>query len=427
MSGFARAQRQNYDGRPARILKVPHERLLRGSGAANIPALASIEGKYVEIENPLSAKLIQPGGPLKITIFGLTLSSSWGNGHATPYRAILRALHQYGVNIHFYEKDVAYYSQHRDFISTPYCELKLYSEWDDVRSKAIQDARESDVVIVGSYAPDGARASNEVLDLDGPLRVFYDLDTPITLKRLENGPLEYLEREQIPAFDLYLSFTGGWILSRLEGKYGARMARALYGCVDPDVYFRVLPSDDFRCVLSYLGTHAPDRQEKLDELFLEPARRMEEWSFLLAGSLYPFHWTWGQNVRRYEHVAPDRHAAFYSSSRATLNITRGEMAESGYCPSGRFFEAAACGTPILTDWWEGLDSFFDTERDLHVVRTAEDVLSILNVPEGELRETGERARCRTLGEHTGECRAAQLLEYCEQARSLKNRVMEATA
>ncbi len=363
---------------------------------------------------------------MKITIFGLTLSSSWGNGHATPYRAILRALHRRGVHVHFYEKDVTYYSQHRDFISVPYCALKLYSEWNDVRSKAIRDARESDVVIIGSYAPDGARASNDVLDLDGPLRVFYDLDTPITLKRLDNGPLEYLEREQIPAFDLYLSFTGGPILKRLEQKYGARMARALYGCVDPDVYFRKPACDNFRSALSYLGTYAPDRQERLDELFLEPARRLEKWSFLLAGSLYPFHWTWPQNVRRYQHVAPDQHAAFYSSCRATLNITRREMAESGYCPSGRFFEAAACGTPILTDWWEGLDSFFDTERDLNLVRTPEDVLSILNAPEGELREMGERARRRTLEEHTGDSRAAQLLEYCEQAR-LKSPEMEATA
>jgi spore maturation protein CgeB len=226
---------------------------------------------------------------------------------------------------------------------------------------------------------------------------------------------------------LYLSFTGGPILKRLELEYGARMARALYGCVDPDVYYRVQPSSDFRCALSYLGTYAPDRQDKLDELFLEPARLKEQWSFLLAGSLYPFHWTWPQNVRRYEHVAPHQHAAFYSSSRATLNLTRAEMAESGYCPSGRFFEAAACGTPILTDWWEGLDHFFDTERELRVVRTPEDVLSVLNAPEGELRETGERARRRTMEEHTGESRAAQLLEYCEQARSAKNRVLEATA
>jgi spore maturation protein CgeB len=352
---------------------------------------------------------------LKITIFGLTLSSSWGNGHATPYRALLRALHQQGADVTFYEKDTPYYARHRDFTSCEFCQLEIYSDWPVIRRHALEQAQASDIVVAASYCADGARICDELLGLDGPLHVFYDLDTPITLNALAAGPSPYLRREQIAAFDLYLSFTGGGVLDRLQQDYGARLARPLYGCVDPDEYFRVPARKKFSSCLSYVGTYAADRQPKVDDLFLEPARRSKDQQFLLAGSLYPEEWNWPQNVARYEHVAPGHHAALYSSSRATLNVTRDGMAESGYCPSGRFFEAAACGTPILTDWFEGLDSFFDLERDLCVVRTPEDVISRLQLPDGELREIAGRARQRTLDDHTGQRRAAEFLRCCGEA------------
>jgi spore maturation protein CgeB len=361
---------------------------------------------------------------LKITFFGLTISSSWGNGHATLYRAILRALHRRGADLVFYEKDVPYYAKQRDLDSCEYCDLALYSDWKSIRANALRQASDSDIVVVGSYTPEGARISDELLELARPLHVFYDLDTPVTLSRLNEGPLEYLRRDQIPAFDLYLSFTGGEILRHLEHAYGARAARPLYGCVDPDVYRRVLPRYKFACDLSYVGTYAPDRQTKLDELFLESARRRSDLRFLLAGSLYPFEWTWPANVRRFEHVAPDQHSTLYSSSRATLNITREDMAASGYCPSGRFFEAAACGTPILTDYWEGLDSFFDVQDELSVVQTSQEVLARLNAPMSELQQAAEQARRRTLEEHTGEVRAGEFLAHCEEASHFKNHAAE---
>jgi len=353
---------------------------------------------------------------VKITIFGLTLSSSWGNGHATPYRAILRALHRRGVRTVFYERDAPYYAAHRDFRACSYCELKLYRCWDEIRAEALRDASDSDIVITASYCAEGVRISDEVLAADGPLHVFYDLDTPITLNALASGGSDYLRRDQIPRFELYLSFTGGRVLEKLEREHGAQLARPLYGCVDPDCYLRVLVREDFRCALSYLGTYAADRQQKLDDLFLEAARRRSDLTFVLGGSLYPWNWTWPKNVKRFEHVAPGEHAALYSSSRATLNITRREMAESGYCPSGRFFEAAACGTPMLTDAWEGLDTFFDPGDELCVVNTADEVLACLSLSDGELGRMAERARNRTLAEHTGDRRAVQLLAYCEEAR-----------
>ena len=354
---------------------------------------------------------------VKITVFGLTISSSWGNGHATPYRAIFRALHGMGHEVHFFEKDVPYYSSRRDLESCDYCNLVLYPEWEQVRDRALETAHESDVVMTASYLPEGQHISDEILALSRPLRVFYDLDTPITLANLENGGVEYVRTDQLGEFDLVLSFTGGRSLEQLEQKYKVRMARPLYGCVDPQVYMRVEPDPEFVCDLSYMGTFAPDRQAKVDELFLEPSRRHPEKQFVLAGSLYPWEWQWGANVRKTDHVPPQAHSSFYSSSHLTLNITREEMARNGWCPSGRFFEAASCGTPLITDWWEGLDAFFDPWSEICVVRTAEEVEATLNLADEELRAMAERAREKTLDCHTGEIRARELLQHIEDARS----------
>ena len=362
---------------------------------------------------------------MRITFFGLTISSSWGNGHATPYRAILRALRRRGHHCTFYEKDVPYYAMHgrRDFAGCDYCDLVLYDNWESVRRRALAEARDSDVVVCASYCPEGARIIDEVLALGSvrPLKVFYDLDTPITLGRFERGEqVEYLRSDQLRCFDLVLSFTGGRILEELERTYKVQLARPLYGCVDPDVYVRVHPQPEFACDLSYMGTYAADRQAKLERYFLDVARHAPERTFLLAGSMYP-----GAeaqriplNVKRREHVAPHEHPALYSSSRVTLNITRSEMAAWGYCPSGRFFEAAACGTPIVTDWWEGLESFFDLGRELAVADGSDDVARVLQMDDDALLAMAQLARERTLDEHTGERRAIELLAACEEARDL---------
>lgn len=355
---------------------------------------------------------------MKITIFGLTISSSWGNGHATPYRAIIRALSREGHSVTFFERDLPYYSAHRDLSRCDYCDLVLYDSWMEVRKDALAVAAESDIVMTASYCPEGAQVNDDVLGLTRPLKVYYDLDAPVTLSKLKQSvPVEYVRPDQFAGFDLVLSWTGGQALEDLASEWGARMVRPLFGCVDPDVYFRQPPRNDFECALSYMGTYAEDRQKKVDELFLEPSRRRKDLQFLLAGSLYPFGWSWGENVKKIEHVAPTDHPALYSSSRCALNITRSEMAASGYCPSGRFFEAAACETPIATDWFEGLDHFFDPEVELMIVNTADDVLKQLDRDPLELKQMATRARERTLDEHTGRHRAQQLLNYCEMAHS----------
>jgi len=361
---------------------------------------------------------------LQILFFGLTISSSWGNGHATPYRALLRALHKRGIDVVFYERDTPYYAQHRDFDSCDYCELVLYRDWETVRKDALQRAQASELIITASYLPDGARISEELLGVDGPLHVFYDLDTPITLNRIKHGSVNYLRPDLIPQFDLYLSFTGGSILRTLERDLGARCALPLYGCVDPDFYQHVACQQRFSCDLSFMGTFAPDRADCIRELFLGAAERLPSQSFLLAGSMYPADWRWPAGVKRVEHVAPSDHPALYSSSRATLNLTREEMARSGYCPSGRFFEASACGTPLLTDEWDGLESFFDTREEVLVVRSTDDVVRALEFTDADLARMAARARERTLDQHTGRQRASELLAACEHARQAKTAPVE---
>ncbi len=361
---------------------------------------------------------------MQILFFGLTISSSWGNGHATPYRALARALNDLGVEVVFYERDVPYYAKHRDFDSCDYCELILYRDWQTVRESALLRAKSSDVVLTASYLPEGARISEELLDLVVPLHVFYDFDTPITLSKMQDAGIDYLRPELIPQFDLYLSFTGGEILRTLEQSFGARCALPLYGCVDPDLYLRVKPQERFACDLSFMGTYAPDRADRIRQMFMAPAERLQSQTFLLAGSMYPTEWAWPSGMKRIEHVAPSDHPALYSSSRATLNLTRNEMARSGYCPSGRFFEASACCTPLLTDEWEGLETFFDPEQELLVVRSTDEVVRALELPDADLTRMAARARERTLDEHTGRQRAKQLLAACEGARQAKTVIAE---
>jgi spore maturation protein CgeB len=361
---------------------------------------------------------------LKIVVFGLTISSSWGNGHATPYRALLRALHRAGHEVVFYERDVPYYARRRDFAAADFCRLILYSAWEDIRSQALHVAREADAVIHASYCMEGARLIDELSGIGTALRVFYDLDTPITLEKLANSACEYLRAGQIPDFDLYLSWCGGGLLSELEHRWHARRARPLYGCVDPETHARIEVPEPYRCRMSYMGTYAADRQQKFEELFLEPVRQRAGDRFVLAGSLYPEDTAWPANLWWYPHVSPHDHPALYSGSRLALNLTRDAMAKGGFCPSGRLFEAAACGTPIVSDWFAGLDEFFTPHQEILIARNSGDVLNALDISDEELSRIAARARERTLAEHTGDHRARQLIAYLEEANGRSRAIAE---
>jgi spore maturation protein CgeB len=353
---------------------------------------------------------------MKLVIFGLSVSSSWGNGHATLWRGLIKALARLGHRVSFYERDVPYYAEHRDLPRLPDAELRLYSSWEEAAAIAAAELKDADVGLVTSYCPDGIAAAELVLQAPTPLSVFYDLDTPITLDRLRNGqPLTYIGPAGLSEFDLVLSYTGGAALTELEQRLGARRVVPLYGSVDPEIHFPVPAVERYRADLSYLGTYADDRQEALLRLLVEPARLRAGCRFLIGGAQYPAAFPWSDNIYFVRHLPPAEHAAFYCSSRVTLNITRAPMAEMGYCPSGRLFEAAACGAPILTDPWEGLADFFEPGSEILVAASTDDALAALETSDEQLMRLARFARERTLAEHTAERRASELVAAIEAA------------
>lgn len=347
---------------------------------------------------------------MKLVIFGLTLSSSWGNGHATLWRGLCRALARQGHRVVFFERDVPYYALHRDLRELPGTDLLLYSSWEEVQTRARREVADADVAMVTSYCPDGVAASDLVLSTAGPLAVFYDLDTPVTLERLRAGEkVPYLPPEGLGGFDLVLSYTGGAALFELSERLGARRVAPLYGSVDPEVHRPANPLPSFLGDFSYLGTYAADRQEALDRLFLAPARRLREKRFVIGGVQYPVDFPWGDNVFFVRHLPPADHPAFFSSSPLTLNIARAAMARMGYCPSGRLFEATACGSAVVSDSWAGLDELFEPGREILVVKTSEEAIAALSLPPEEIGRIARAARERTLAEHTSERRALEMV------------------
>ncbi len=353
---------------------------------------------------------------MRFAVFGLTVSSSWGNGHATLWRGLAAALHRDGHAFEFFERDEPWYAAHRDLLDLPGGELRLYGRFEAIRPRAEEALRDADVAIVTSYCPDALAATELVLDSPARVRVFYDMDTGVTLARLRAGePVDWIGPRGLAEFDLVLSFTGGRALDVLRSALGARRAAPLYGSVDPDVHRPCPAVGHFRGDLSWLGTYAPSRQAALDMLFLEPAARMPDRTFLLAGSMYDGKFPWRENVRYVRHLEPAQHPAFFCSSPLTVNVTRAEMAEVGHCPSPRLFEAAACGVPVLSDWFDGLDAFFAPGEEILVARTALDAVEAVASPREELAAIARRARDRALAEHTAQARARALVALCERA------------
>jgi spore maturation protein CgeB len=349
----------------------------------------------------------------------LAISSSWGNGHATLWRGLCRALAARGHEIVFFERDLPYYAPHRDLPAPDYVDLRLFSEWADVEIAARAELAEADVAIITSYCSCAREAARLVLK-SLALKLFYDLDTPVTLARHGAGEsVPYLPEDGLAAFDLVLSFTGGQALHRLQEDFGARAVAPLYGSVDPEVHRPVAAREHYRGDLSYLGTYSADRQAGVEKLFIEPARLCPERRFLMGGAQYPGEFPWTDNIHFVRHLPPDEHAAFFSSSRLTLNVTREPMAALGHCPSGRLFEAAACGVPIVTDRWEGLEQFFAPGEEIMVVNDARDVVAVVDLTDAELREMADRARARVLSEHTAAHRAVELELLIERAGTLQ--------
>lgn len=346
---------------------------------------------------------------MRLCVFGLTISSSWGNGHATLWRGLCRALSEQGHHVTFFERDVPYYAGARDCTEIPGGKLVLYPNWDEVAPRAKRAIETADAAIITSYCPDALSAATLLVD-SSCVRVFYDMDTPVTLGRLTRGEdVGYIGPQGLSEYDLVLSYTGGRALDVLRDELGARRVTPLYGHADPHVYRRVAANQRYQCDLSYLGTYAADRQAALEALFVRPAQARPDLRFLIGGAQYPESFPWSENIFFVRHLPPSEHPAFYSSSRATLNITRRDMAAMGWCPSGRLFEAALCGAPLISDSWEGLDTFFSPEEEIIVAQCEGDVLAALQSPEGELMRMAARARDRVLAQHTSDHRARELI------------------
>jgi spore maturation protein CgeB len=348
---------------------------------------------------------------MKLVVLGLSLSSSWGNGHATTYRALLRAFAARGHDVLFLERDVPWYRNSRDLKDFDYTKLAFYSSVGELDAWECEIGS-ADAVIVGSYVPDGVEVGCFVQRHARGVTAFYDIDTPVTLAKLERGDFEYVSPEIIPGYDLYLSFTGGPTLNSIVRRYGSPAARALYCSVDPDAY----PALDVpkRWDLTYLGTYSDDRQPTLDRMLIEPARMLPHLRFAVAGPQYPEGLDWPKNVERIEHLPPTDHADFYAASRFTLNVTRADMIAAGWSPSVRLFEAGACGTTIISDRWDGIEAVLEPGREILLAEASEEVANLLT-GQDDMSHVGAAARRRILGSHTSAHRAAELERYVQQA------------
>jgi spore maturation protein CgeB len=342
----------------------------------------------------------------KIVILGLTITSSWGNGHATTFRGLVKALAQRGHDILFLERDVPWYREHRDITRSPFARIALYDSPDDLAARYRNAVADADAVIVGSFVPAGIEVGRwAIATATGPV-AFYDIDTPVTLAKLERGECDYLSAALVGEYDLYLSFTGGPVLDQLQ-EMGSPHAAAFYCSVDPDLHAPVVAKR--RWELGYLGTYSPDRQVGLERTLLSAARLTPAKYFVVAGAQYPDTVEWPQNVRHVAHLAPSDHPEFYCAQRFTLNLTRDDMRALGWSPSVRLFEAAACGVPIISDAWPGLDSFFTIGREILLAETAEEIIRIFRtITPAKRRAIAAAARARVVAHHTAAHRAEEL-------------------
>jgi spore maturation protein CgeB len=355
---------------------------------------------------------------MKIVVFGLTISSSWGNGHATLWRGLCNALRRKGWRMAFFERDVPYYADARDIHELPGGKLLLYSDWETIETRARREVSDADVTIVTSFCPDGVAATELATSSDGAVSVFYDLDTPVTLAAISRGEtVPYIGPRGLGDFDLVLSYTGGLALVELQTRLGARLVVPLYGHVDPAVHRPAAPRPHYHCDLGYLGTYSADRQNAFENLLLHPARQRPERRFLIAGAQYPQDFPRRHNIHFVRHLPPGEHPAFFSSSRLALNLTRSAMARMGWCPSGRLFEATACGAAVLTDRWEGLDTFFTPNSEVLVADAAADTIAAIEMSDHDLARIGRAGRERSLDEHTSDRRARELVAALELAQT----------
>ncbi len=347
---------------------------------------------------------------MDIAFYGSSLLSSYWNGAATYYRGLLFDLARRGHKITFYEPDAFDRQQHRDMEPPAWAAVEVYPAEDSAMRRVVAEAANADVVVKAS----GVGIFDDEL-LDGVLaasrpdaiRIFWDVDAPATLAEMRKDP-DHPMRRALPALDAVLTYGGGPPVVEAYQGFGAAFCTPIYNALDPSTHHPVAADPRFACDLAFLGNRLPDRESRVEEFLLRPATMLPQRSFLLAGNGWETKPT-PDNVRTLGHVYTRDHNAFNATPRAVLNIARDSMAETGYSPATRVFEAAGAAACIITDAWRGVEHFLRPDAEILVARDGRDVAAHLaHLTAETVRRIGEAARRRILAEHTYEKRGAEV-------------------
>jgi spore maturation protein CgeB len=348
---------------------------------------------------------------MKIAFFASSLVSAYWNGAATYYRGIVRALHERGHRVTFYEPDAYERQQHRDMADPPWAKVVVYSaQSEDEVLRTVEQARGADLVVKASgVGVHDALLERAVLELQGPATrvVFWDVDAPATLDRVHGDAADPF-RPLIPRYDLVFTYGGGEPVRQAYLGLGARDCVPIYNALDPATHHPVPPEPRFECDLAFLGNRLPDREARVEEFFLRAAAQLPDRRMLLGGS------GWGDkplpaNVQYLGHVYTADHNAFNCTPRAVLNVSRESMARYGFSPATRVFEAAGAAACLVTDAWEGLETFFEPGTEVLVAQSGDEVAQHVAALDAQrARAIGQAAYRRVLAEHTYAHRAAQV-------------------
>lgn len=353
---------------------------------------------------------------LKIAFYGSSLVSALWNGAATYYRGLIRALYKKGHTITFYEPDIYERQSNKDIEPPSWCNVVVYQPNEEDALRVLAKAEEADVIIKASgvgVLDDFLEAAVLQLKKENQVCIFLDVDAPATLDRVNNNYADYF-KNLIPKYDIILTYGGGEPVSSAYKKLGAKDCIPIYNALDPDTHFPVPPRQDIICDLGLLANRMPDREKRIEYFFLETAAMMPKKKFLLGGSGW-----WDKpksnNIQYIGHVFTKDHNAFNCSSLVVLNISRESMAKYGFSPATRVFEAAGAAACTITDYWEGIDYFFEPDKEILVAKTNTDIVDLLkDMDRIKAKAIGEAAYKRVLAEHTYMHRAAQLENILEE-------------
>lgn len=346
-----------------------------------------------------------------LAMFGSSLVSAYWNGAATYYRGIIRALNECGFDITFYEPDAFERQQHRDMADPSWAKVVVYPATEQGMHAALEQARDADIIVKAS----GVGVFDEELEAEVPrlrrasnLTVFWDVDAPATLQRMRANSADPFH-SQAPNYDLVLTYGGGPPVVQAYVNFGARRCVPIYNALDPTTHHPVPAESRFSGALGFLGNRLPDREARVREFFLKPASMLRQQTFLMGGSGWDSNVALTPNINYVGHVYTRDHNAFNCSTRAVLNINRDSMAQVGYSPPTRVFEAAGAGACLICDAWQGLEQFLEPGKEVLRVANGDEVAAVLpQLSAQQARRIGERARRRLLNEHTYQHRAQQV-------------------